>query len=159
MMFIGGCSEDSGRLLLMLQDSTSAPDVAQRSDVSLSTCTTNHPTGPNLQLCATPPSCPPYADTMNAEHASSSSAIRPSHIAVNSLQRKDNRGKLSHTDKQKFDGEGQVSRSRETGPSRTWKDVGKVLDRLFFWLMLTAMTSCTVMVVLAPVYKQQFAEP
>jgi len=144
----------------MLQDSATASDVDQRSDVSLSTCT-NHPTGPNLQLGTTPPSCPPYADTVNAEHASSSSAIRPSHIAVNSLQfrrRKDNRGKLSYRDKLKFDGEGQVSRSRDTGPSRTWKDVAKVLDRLFFWLMLTAMTSCTVMVALAPVYKQHFAE-
>jgi len=158
LLIDGDCSEDDGLLMLQNQNSTSASDAGQRPDGPPST--TNHPTGPHLQARTAQPSRRPFTDTVNAEHASSSSALRPSHIAISSSssrQRKGNREKLASADNWKSSlGEGQVPRSRETGS--TWKDVARVLDRLFFWLMLIAMTSCSVMVVLAPVYKQHSAQ-
>jgi len=36
--------------------------------------------------------------------------------------------------------------------------VAQVLDRLFFWLMMIAMTSCSALVALAPVYKHHCVE-
>jgi len=62
-------------------------------------------------------------------------------------------------DRQPSDAEGHGSRSRPRSRSPpevsggSWKELAQVLDRLFFWLMLTAMTSCGLIVVMAPVHK------
>jgi len=57
--------------------------------------------------------------------------------------------------------EGQTPRSLvDTGRCGTWKELAQVLDRLFFWLMLMAMTLCSMIVLLAPAHKHfHFTQP
>ena len=48
----------------------------------------------------------------------------------------------------------------DTGRCGTWKELAQVLDRLFFWLMLMAMTLCSMIVLLAPAHKHfHFTQP
>jgi len=53
---------------------------------------------------------------------------------------------------QTSDNERQVPWNAEE-PSGSWKELAQVLDGLFFWVVLTGMTACTMIVALAPVYK------
>ena len=108
-----------------------ASDVARRPDFPLSA------TIP----AARRPFCRLYSDTLNAEHTS----LRSSDISPNSFppeQPQDNLHNMLPSDSRRPSvAEGQVPRSSETDRSRTWKELAQVLDRLFFWVMLVAMTS------------------
>lgn len=65
----------------------------------------------------------------------------------------DNLDNRIHADTgQTSDNERQVPWNAEE-PSGSWKELAQVLDGLFFWVVLTAMTVCTMIVALAPVYK------
>ena len=107
-----------------------------------------------------PTTCGGHGDTMNAE-LTISSALRPSDISTSSfpcLQPTDNVDNILPRVRRQSSIAGchvPMSPVEDDRDGQTWKELAQVLDRLFFWLMLMAMTSCCAMIVLAPVYKHQ----
>lgn len=48
-----------------------------------------------------------------------------------------------------------ASRAKVTGDyTHEWKEVAHVLDRLFFWIILTSMTASVLIIILVPCYKE-----
>jgi len=100
-----------------------------------------------------------YSDTVNADNTSSPAAFRPSDVVTSAAasppndDQPDNTPPCGERRQQSSDDDVQGQRSRTAGRGRSWKELAQVVDRLFFWVMLTAMTSSTMIVLLAPAYK------
>jgi len=131
------------------------------------------PDVPSTSVAAERPQCDLYADTLNDERTS---AFRQSDVVNSPVSCKDNQSNSPPRESQQSSGKDcQVARSRAADRGRSWKELAEVLDRLFFWVMLIAMTSqvpdrlffwvmliamtsCTMIVVLAPVHKHHSAQ-